>query len=167
MCSIIDANILTTEFKKPQNGDLDGVTKTAGEAFYEKVVKGKIILVAGGKLLREPKAKENSDQVHRLWRGLRDAGLLKQINDDKVNSQTQKVKKKGGYKSDDPHTIALAQVSGARLLYTNDKDLKDDFKTKSLIDNPRGQVYSTLIDKKYTKTHRDLLARTDLCKALQ
>lgn len=167
MCSIIDANILTTEFKKPQDGTMGSVTTMAGEAFYEKVVKGKIMLVAGGKLLREPEVKENSEQVHRLWRGLRDAGLIKQINNDKVDAQTQKVKKKGGYASDDPHIIALAQVSGARLLYSNDKDLQDDFKNKSLIDNPRGKVYSTLIHKEFTENHRNLLARTDLCKALQ
>lgn len=167
MCSIIDANILTTEFKKPQDENLDNVTKTAGEAFYEKVVKGKITLVGGGKLLREPEDKKNPDRIHRLWRELITAGLVKQINDDKVYSQTKKVEKKGGYKSDDPHIIALAQVSGARLLYSNDKDLQDDFDDKSLIDKPRGQVYSTLKNKEYTKTHHKLLTRTDLCKALQ
>lgn len=166
MCYIIDANILTTEFKKPYYGNQNTKPKTAGEAFYEKVEKDKIKLVTGGQLLREPAVK-GTTHMHRIWRELNNAGLVKQINDSKVDNQTQIVKKKGGYKSDDPHIIALAQISGARLLYSNDEKLQEDFKNKSLIDNPRGKVYSTLKGKEYTKAHRDLLARKDLCKALQ
>ena len=44
--------------------------------------------------------------------------------------------------SDDPHVLALARVSGARLLYTNDANLMADFKNKRLIDDPRGSVYT-------------------------
>ena len=43
--------------------------------------------------------------------------------------------------SDDPHVIALARVSGARLLCTDDVGLMTDFKDKKLIDKPRGSVY--------------------------
>lgn len=166
MCSIIDANILTTEFKKPRYGNQNTIPKTAGEYFYEKVDEGRIILVVGGRLLKEPTVK-NSDQVHSLWLQLIIAGLVKRFDDNDVDDQTQIVKRKGGYKSDDPHIIALAQISGARLLYSNDEKLQEDFKNKSLIDNPRGKVYSTLKGKEYTTTHRNLLARKDLCKALQ
>lgn len=166
MCYIIDANILTTEFKKPNKGNRNTKPETAGEAFYEKVRRDKIKLVTGGRLLREPLV-QGSNHIHRIWRELITAGLVKQLNDGKVDTQTQIVKKKGGYKSDDPHIIALAQISGARLLYSNDEKLQEDFKNKSLIDNPRGKVYSTLKGKEYTKAHRDLLARKDLCKALQ
>ena len=45
-------------------------------------------------------------------------------------------------RSDDPHVLALARESGARLLYTGDRDLIADFKDKRFIDNPRGRVYS-------------------------
>ena len=46
-------------------------------------------------------------------------------------------------RSDDPHVLALARVSGVRLLYRADKDLIADFKDKRFIDNPRGRVYSS------------------------
>ena len=46
-----------------------------------------------------------------------------------------------------PHVLALAQVSGARLLYSNDQTLQRDFKNSKLIKNPRGNVYTTLRNK--------------------
>ena len=46
-------------------------------------------------------------------------------------------------KSNDLHILALARASRARLLYTKDKNLIDDFKTKAIIDGPRGSVYSS------------------------
>lgn len=154
--------MLTTEFK-PQDERVGNKPKTAGEVFYEKVHQGKLKLVGGGQLLREPENK-NPDKIHNLWRELIRAGLVKQYDDDTVNTQTQTIRNQGGYKSDDPHIIALAQVSRARLLYTNDKELREDFKNKSLINDPEGKLYSTLKGKKYTKTHKDLLARKDLCQ---
>ena len=47
-------------------------------------------------------------------------------------------------KSNDRHVILLAIASGARLLYSKDKDLHSDFRSPDVIDNPRGRVYSTL-----------------------
>ena len=48
----------------------------------------------------------------------------------------------GQIRSDDPHVLALARVSGVRLLYTGDVDLIADFKDKAFIDRPRGKIYS-------------------------
>ena len=48
----------------------------------------------------------------------------------------------GELSSDDPHVLALARATGARLLYTRDPGLIADFKNKRLIDAPRGKVYS-------------------------
>lgn len=155
--------MLTTEFK-PQDEQDVGKPKTAGEVFYEKVYQGKLQLVAGGQLLREPKNKRDPDKIHNLWRELIRAGLVKQYDDDTVNTQTRAIRKQGNYKSNDPHIIALAQVSGARLLYTGDEKLQKDFTNKSLIDKPRGKLYSTLQGKEYTPTHRYLLAKKDLCQ---
>ncbi|MDE0226675.1 MAG: hypothetical protein OXP28_16320 [Gammaproteobacteria bacterium] len=45
-------------------------------------------------------------------------------------------------RSNDPHVIALARAAGVRLLYTGDGALRDDFKDKRFIDQPRGKVYS-------------------------
>jgi hypothetical protein len=43
-------------------------------------------------------------------------------------------------KSDDPHIIALAQVSGSRLLCSHDEGLGGDFTNAKLI-KPRGKIY--------------------------
>ena len=85
-------------------------------------------------------------------------------NKHEVDTQTEELKDDGEYKSDDPHILALAQVSGVRLLYTNDRPLHGDFGNKRLIDNPRGKVYSTLKNKNFTNIHRALLRRKDLCQ---
>lgn len=61
--------------------------------------------------------------------------------------------------SDDEHIIALAQISGARLLYSNDGDLHKDFRNKNLIDNPRGKVYSTRENTGFSKDRKDQLQR--------
>ena len=65
-----------------------------------------------------------------------------------------------------PPLLALAQVSGARLLYSNDKDLQQDFKDSRLI-HPEGYVYSTLKGKELTSTHKRHLGRRDLCRIRQ
>ena len=66
--------------------------------------------------------------------------------------------------SDDQHVIALAQVSGARLLFSNEPNLHRDFKSKRLIDKPRGKVYSNKESKDLSKAHEKLLADKALCR---
>ena len=43
--------------------------------------------------------------------------------------------------SNDSHIIALAQVANARMLYSRDQDLHQDFTNLALLDRPRGKVY--------------------------
>ena len=70
-------------------------------------------------------------------------------------------------KSNDPHVLALALVSGARLLYTNDAALIDDFGNPEIVAKPRGKVYTTARNADVTNAHRRLLAARDLCRAPQ
>ena len=44
-------------------------------------------------------------------------------------------------KSNDHHIIALARISRARLLYTIDSALQQDFKNRHLLSRPRGRIY--------------------------
>ena len=44
-------------------------------------------------------------------------------------------------RSNDPHVIGLARISGARILCADDGALEDDFGNKALVDSPRGKVY--------------------------
>ena len=86
------------------------------------------------------------------------------MRESNVDAKTQELLNQGLYTSNDPHVLALAIVSGARLLYSNDADLQQDFKDKRLIDKPRGKVYSTREDKSFQQSHARLLWRKDLCR---
>jgi len=54
-------------------------------------------------------------------------------------------------RSDDPHVLGLALVSGARLLYTRDINLSKDFTDINIIPIPKGKCY------KNCYRHRHLL----------
>lgn len=60
--------------------------------------------------------------------------------------------------SDDPHVIALALESGARVVFTDDRCLISDVKNKNVLSNPRGRVYRK-------KSHRHLLVHNAACTA--
>ncbi len=154
MCAIVDANVASEVFgPRPQ---------PAGEKFFDWINKRSGRLVAGGKLLEELEA--NSPGFRDWAKEAQNSGKIRRIDQGLVDTRTRQIESESDCKSDDPHVLALAQVSGARLLYSNDSDLQQDFKDKSLIDNPRGRVYSTLENKTFTTSHKRLLAKQDLCR---
>ena len=78
--------------------------------------------------------------------------------------ERQQVLVQGGLvKSDDEHVLALALVSGARLLYTNDSALKSDFSNTEIIADPEGNIYTTHEGKEFRAEHRELLETENLC----
>ncbi len=84
------------------------------------------------------------------------------MSDNEVNTETLSVLSDGVCRSNDPHVIALAKISGTRLLYTNDDDLEGDF--KRLI--RKGIVFTTKQDQRrqITQEHRSLLgSRRRIC----
>lgn len=152
MCVIVDANVAGEVFG-------DG-TCPASQKLFEWINKGKGRLVVGGHLLEE------LQELSAFKNWAKDAllsGSMRIANECKVTSREEQLKIEGEYKSTDPHVIALAQVSGARLLYSRDLALHSDFKNKKLIDNPRGKVYSTHKDKDFTRGHARLLSMKNLC----
>ena len=163
MCAIIDSNSVHEVFGENRH--------QTGEKFFDWLCgkKGKGRLVVGGKLRGE---------LHRGSQGFRGmaeelyaSGKLRHISDEKVDAEMNKLDEQGLCNSDDSHIIALARVTGARLLYSNDKDLKDDFTNHNLINGPRGKVYSTRymrngneVIKKYDRSaHGGLLKNPDMC----
>lgn len=154
MCAIVDANVANEVF---------GPRPTpAGEKFLDWVDGGSHRLVVGGKLLGEL---EKSSQDFRRWmsRAIR-TGKMKVLDENTVSTRTDRIEQERLHTSNDPHVLALAQLSGARLLYSNDAKLQQDFKNKDLIDRPQGNIYSTRQNKNFTRTHKRLLGRQDLCK---
>ena len=124
-------------------------------------MKGSGRLVAGGEALEEL---ERSSDDFRQWASQAvQAGTMTVVSESELETRTRQVEASGEHISDDPHVLALAQVSGARLLYSNDSALQGDFTNRRLIYNPRGRVYSTRVSKNFTPSRRRLLQRTDLC----
>ena len=90
------------------------------------------------------------------------AGTIVLADAEKVDACAQEFATKEAMESDDPHVLGLALVSGARLLYTNDRELQKDFTNPALI-RPRGKVYSTVVHRHFTEAHEGLLKQRNLC----
>ena len=167
MCAIVDTGVAAEVF---------GVDRPeAGLKFFDWINGGSGRLVLGGELreeLNRTPAREWAQQAL-------NAGLIRNVNDSDVKTRTEQLRNEGSCKSNDPHVIALAQLSGARLLYANDDKLKNDFKNRKLIDNPGGKVYTTQVqgkerdrrlrdgtfrDKGFRPNHQRLLRET-VCAA--
>ena len=153
MCAIVDNNVRDQVFGANSQSP-------AGRFFLDWLSSGRGKLVVGGELLRE--LNEYSD-FKRWLRTALGRNIAIAIEDTAVDAETAAIQQNGECVSDDEHVIALARVNGARLLFTNDGDLQDDFKNPGIINNPRGVIYTTLRGADVTRTHRNLLRRTDLC----
>ena len=152
MCAIVDVNVSHEIFgdNRPK----------AGERFFERLDSGSLRLVVSRKLLAEL----NYGNAQKWIQQAILAGKVRQEATDTVDEREKELNEEGRCHSNDTHVIALAQITGARLLYSNDKDLHEDFGNKRLIDRPRGKVYSTNERKDFTSVHARLLNNLNLCR---
>ena len=156
---IVDASVVGEMFS--------GDDASAGKAILNWLNDRKGTLVVGGKLLKELNRGSNKFAEWARQALLRE--VMRRVEDTKVDRRTKLLIEDGNCKSNDPHVIALAQLGGARLLYSKDEDLQQDFKNKTLIDTPRGKVYPTSRSKNSAASRRRLLQlkKKDLCGARQ
>ncbi len=153
MCAIVDANVAWEVFGtgRPE----------AGAKFFEWIDTGKGRLVVGGRIAEEL----GQSARFREWaKNAQLAGRLHTRSQGVVAERTEAIESQGLCTSNDAHILALAQVSGARLLYSNDQALQSDFKSSILIDTPRGKVHSTRENRSFTDAHRRLLSNRTLCR---
>ena len=154
MCAIIDASVTFEVFGQRQ-------TK-AGTEFRGWLDNNRGKLVVGGKNLTE--LQKNSSFSRWFLEARRLEGKVQQIKNTEISEVQLEIVQRNPLKSDDEHVLALATVSGARLLYTNDKDLQRDFGNPKIISSPYGKIYTTLISKTFSPGHRDLLEEENLCR---
>lgn len=163
MCAVVDKSVF---------GELwDRGGKPTGQGFRKIVESGRLPLSFGGTKIKHEVAPPIPGKSSRMlvWiQQLQSAGRLIRVPDHEVDKRAHELASgvataSSQIRSNDHHVIALAQVSGARLLYTNDKRLTHDFGDLQIINSPRGRVYSTNETSNFNKQRRDLLARTDLC----
>lgn len=130
MSLIIDANCAVAAFSEPASTDFAPLIRALTE--------GRATLVVGGRLRQEY---SRLGQVARMFRILNQAGRALSIADHEVDTEEAKVLAAFQLASDDPHILALARVSRARLLCSKDQALHADFTNPKIINKPRGSVY--------------------------
>ena len=151
MCAIVDANV---------GGDVFGERSTAaGSYFRDWLSKGKGKLVVGGLLLDEL---SSSLRFRRWYEENVLAGRVIQPSRSDIEDHEVRIRMRGNHRSDDEHVLALASASGARLLFTKDSALMDDFRDAEILSQP-GRIYTTHRSEAVTSTHKRLLSRADIC----
>lgn len=123
MCVIIDMNVahrVLTDRPSPEYDPVhDGL-------FRQRTLR----LAVGGTLRREY---FRSREVTTMLRVLDQAGVARIYDDVVVDAETATVVGLSQCVSDDPHVIALARVSGARVICSEDKRLHADIKNPRLL----------------------------------
>jgi len=132
MCLIVDANLASLVFGESLHDDFRPII----DWLTSPNKNGK--LVVGGHLAVEL---NRIGRARRFIRSLQQAGRARFIPEDVTRQET--VRLSSMCESDDPHVIALAKISGARLLCSHDRALHRDFTNPDLISNPRGHIYQT------------------------
>lgn len=145
MCLIVDACVASKVFGSRPSEDFAAIVEWLGNKDG--------CLTTGGHLETELLHMESG---RRMLRQLKQAGRLRQEAPSDVEAEEGCVRKENKAKSNDPHVLALARVSGARVLCTDDSDLMDDFRNRDVL-SPPGRILTK-------KDHLDML-REKKCKA--
>jgi hypothetical protein len=138
---IVDANCSSDALGTPPKEDFSPI--------FDALDQGKAKLVWGGKKLV---AEYKLNGV--AWRALLQldrAGRAHMANHAEVDAEQKTIEKNFNLVSDDPHILALARVSGARLLCSRDQALHQDFGNPRIISQPRGSVYQNASHKALIK----------------
>ncbi len=137
MCLILDADRFS-QFLDPGNRDMKPVRE------WIRKQNGKIVYAPTQKIQKELKWHK---PMNKRFSEYRQAGRIKIFDKEKVNKEEAKLT---GLLSNDKHIIALAIVSGVKLLVGGDQNLQADF--KRIV---RGKIYKN-------RSHKRLLRR-DTC----
>lgn len=144
MCVIIDASLASRIFAEP--------TPYEFRPLIRWLFSDKGRLIYGGRNSRELYKVRNARRTIRELR--RGSKAIEILGVDKEESRISSGSAGFSLASNDPHVIALARLSHARTLCSQDFNLHVDFKNASIIPRPRGKIYqnsshiSTLIHTK-------------------
>ncbi len=136
MCLIVDANLCSVVLKRTSD--------TSYQELRKVIFSNRLTLIYGGKLTQE----YYTAGVLKVIALLAQSGRAFKVKSELIDAQLVQI---GHHcESNDAHIIALARADRQRghVLCSNDQALQRDFKNKSLIDNPRGTIYSPTRHKK-------------------
>ncbi len=150
MCLILDANVVGTVFR----GD-----SPVGQDVFEWLENPRARLVVGGKLYDEL---AHDGRFERWAEEAGKDGRLRRFPPQQIENEEEALPTRE-LRSDDPHVIALARVSGARILCSEDRDLWNDFQNGKLVSHPGGKILPMGTNKNARRNRDRLLQRTHLC----
>jgi len=136
MAIVIDAN---------RAGDFGRPLQYHASIILNKVASRHVRVAVGGKLLRELLGTGIRNLIVEWER----SGRLVRAADAEVDAEELACAALP-IASDDPHVLALVRITGARLVYTNDRPLMSDLKNVSIC-SPKGKVISTSTDQKIVR----------------
>lgn len=161
MCAILDSNVTNLVGTSSRLG--------AAQGFYDWLRDRKGSLVYSDKFLKEEIfVRSISKDAKNMILQFEQSGIATRVDSTKVEKERQDLQLNIEHinATEDIEILALARASGARLLFTNDRELQSDFKNTHLIRKPTGKIYTTNDGRTdFSDTHKDLLVRTDLCKS--
>ncbi len=131
MCAIVDADVA--------NAAVSEQADEASREFLRHVSTGALKIVVGGCRLHA-ELRKCSGLFQRWFSRARYAGHVVDVDDELVDRKSRSLEESGECVSNDPHLVALADVTGARLVFTNDRDLQRDCKS---VLRPRASIYTT------------------------
>ena len=129
MCIIVDANRMGDFLADPPGDDAAPIRR------WLDTGRGSVVYSTAGKFAQEIGGRARQ----RLLR-YSQAGMARLVPEERFIDDQNTLQ--GQVRSDDPHVLALARVTGVRLLYTGDTALIADFKDKAFLNKPRGKIYS-------------------------
>jgi predicted nucleic acid-binding protein len=110
------------------------------------------IAIGGTKLKAEYK---NNGKFIRFLAELARQGQVFKVSDAVVDEKANQIASSSSPKSDDPHILAIAALSNARILVSHDQPLHQDFTSTNFF-IPKGKVYQN-------QTHKKLLSKLQKC----
>ena len=117
-------------------------------------------LVVGGKLTAE--LKQSRDFASWL-EAAASLGRIRNVGAARLEAKVTEMERHWTGRSDDQHVIALAVVSGARILYSDDEDLRADFRNRKLVPGAPGKLYPRSEGRARDDARARLLNQPDLC----
>jgi PIN domain len=135
VCLIIDTSKAAAFFNEPWASPHAPISR------WISIRNGQVVY--GGLLRTEL---EQIGEARRVLKNWVNTGRANRLSDEAVTERAAQLQADGVCISNDHHILAVALLSGARVLFTGDNDLATDFQNAALIAAPRGHVYRTEAD---------------------
>ena len=144
MCALVDTSVFHRVLRRNRDSHFYPIQ----DAFFGRS-RNRQILIYGG-VVFDREIRKDKEAASRL-RELDSAGNARRIPTADIEKQIEDIKKAKTCKSNDPHIIALARLSGARVLCSYDGNLIADFTNAALL-SPKGRVFKK-------PSHRHVLSK--------